>query len=331
MVPLLLFVACAARAPADAVALPPPPAPVAAMPADLDALLDFGDPAGSEAAYRALLPAAEAEGADAALCLWTRIARTQGLQGRFDDARATLDRTQAAAATAADPPAGAEVFVRLSLERGRMLNSGGDPARSAPLFEDALARADAAGLSGLAVDAMHMLGIVLPPDDALDWNLKAIARAEASDDPAARRWLGALYNNTGWTFMDRGEAARALPLFEKGVAWREQAGAPGPLRIARWTVARAWRELGRCEEALPVLEALQVEWEAAGSPDGYVFEELGECLWALDRKEEARPHLATAWRLLSDDAWLVEHEAERLQSLRERAGDALAPEGVEHR
>ncbi len=294
------------------------------MPDDLDALLDFGDPAGSEAAYRALLPAALDRGMEDALSLETRIARTLGLQGRFDEAHALLDEVEAGLSELPHGAA-AEARVRLALERGRVINSGGDPPASAALFEEALTLADDAGLEGLAVDAAHMLGIVLPPHDALAWNLRAIERAEASSDPAARRWLGPLYNNTGWTFMDQDQPDKALVLFEKGVAFREAAGKPGPLRIARYAVARAWRALGRCEEALPLLESLRAEWARAGSPDGYVFEELGECLWALDRREEARPHLAEAWRILSQDSWLAEHEAARLASLAERGAVDDAP------
>ena len=298
------------------------PAAVEPAAVDLDALLDFADPAASEAAYRALLPQASEPGAE--LALWTRIARCQGLQRRFDEARASLDEVERRLLVQGLPPE-AEAWVRLHLERGRVINSGGDPAASIPHFERARAASHVGGLAVLELDAVHMLGIVSPPDQALDWNLRAIEMAEGSADPRARAWLGALYNNTGWTFMDRGQPERALPLFEAGLRFRQEKGVPEPLRIARWTVARAWRALGRCGEALPVLEALRTEWTETGGEDGYVHEELGECLILLGREAEATPSFAAAWRLLSTDPWLQAHEPERLARLARLGGVSVGP------
>lgn len=326
-----LLLACAARSPApEATAPAAPPAAVSTedtVSVDLDALMSWSDPAAGEAAYRAVL---DRYAGAAQQSVWTRIARAQGLQRRYDEARATLDQVEAAlqalgpavtetgeATTDADL---AEAWTRLHLERGRVFNSSGDAETSVRHFERALHVSEETGLDGLWVDAAHMLGIVLPPDQALEWNLRAIRAAEKSEVPAARRWLGPLYNNTGWTYMDRGEPALALELFEKGVAWREADGKEKPLLVARWTVARAWRDLGRCEEALPLLESLHQRWAELGEPDAYVIEEQGECLWALGRQEEARPYLRQAWEILSQDPWTAEHEAARLASLQERGG-----------
>lgn len=297
------------------------------MPVDLDSLMNWSDPAAGEAAYRQVLDRYQGAARQA---VWTRVARAQGLQRRFDEAHATLDRVQAALEAAGPAVAEtgevtddadlAEAWTRLHLERGRVYNSSGDPETSVRYFEQALHVSEEAGLDGLWVDAAHMLGIVLPPDQALEWNLRAIRYAEQSTAPAANRWLGSLYNNTGWSFMEKGEPAQALELFEQGVAWRQAEGKEQPLLIARWTVARAWRDLGRCEEALPLLAELHQRWTALGEPDPYVVEEQGECLWALGRRDEARPYLARAWELLKADPWLVEREPQRLESLRERGG-----------
>ncbi|NOY26393.1 MAG: tetratricopeptide repeat protein [Oligoflexia bacterium] len=206
---------------------------------DLDKLLDFSDPAASEAAYRELLPQARRLGADAELALLTRIARTLGLQGRYDEALALLDEVETHA-----PQAGPEVAVRLLLEDGRVLNSSGQVDASAAFFEEAYTRAQEAGLVGLAVDAAHMLGIVLPPDPALEWNMDAIHTAETSTKPAAQQWLGALYNHTGWSLMDRGEYDQALTLFEKGLAWRQARDDEDATRIARHNLAECLAALG---------------------------------------------------------------------------------------
>ena len=58
-----------------------------------------------------------------------------------------------------------------------------------------------------------------------------------------------------------------------------------PYLIARWTVARALRGLGRHAEALEVQEKLRAECDGAGRPDGYVYEELAENHLAIGRRD----------------------------------------------
>ena len=59
---------------------------------------------------------------------------------------------------------------------------------------------------------------------------------------------------------------------------------------------------------------------AAGEQDGYVEEELGECLLALGRESQARPHFAAAYGLLRSDIWLARDEPARLARLRDLGG-----------
>ena len=60
---------------------------------------------------------------------------------------------------------------------------------------------------------------------------------------------------------------------------------------------------------------------AAGEPEsGFVAEEMGECLRDLGRSEEARPYFARAAGLLGADAWLAEHEPDRIARLRRLGG-----------
>src|SRR4029077_9234279 len=110
---------------------------------------DFEDPAGSEARLRALL--IDADGQDA-LVVRTQVARALGLQQRYDEARAVLDEVAAAGPDT-------EARVRERLERGRVLRSGGDPARAGPLFAEAAALAGQL-LPGLRIDALHMTALL---------------------------------------------------------------------------------------------------------------------------------------------------------------------------
>ena len=165
-----------------------------------------------------------------------------------------------------------------------------------------------------------MMGIVEPPESSLDWNLRALGIAEASQDPEARRWLGSLYNNIGWTYFKMEDYPKALRLFELALAFREKQKQAPQIRIARWCIAKAWRMIGRVDDGLKAQQALLAEYEQIGEPDGYVFEELGECLLALGRSEEARPHFARAYELLSQDTWLPHDEPERLSRLKSLGG-----------
>jgi hypothetical protein len=63
--------------------------------------------------------------------------------------------------------------------------------------------------------------------------------------------------------------------------------------------------------------ALKDEFETAGESDGYVFEEIGECLLALNREVEARPYFSKAYEILASDAWLAEQEPDRLARIKE--------------
>lgn len=306
-----------------ALALLLPPALGTAMTAstplpDIDAAWDFDHPDSSEAAFRAMLPAARAsDNGDYLAQLLTQIARAQGLQMKFDDASKTLDEAEALIR-----PEDKVARVRLLLERGRVCNSSQRRDESKPYFREAWDLARASGAPGLAVDAAHMMGIVETGDSSIAWNRDAIAYAEQSTDPRARRWLGSLYNNLGWTYHDAGDATTALDLFRKALAAREAEGKPGLIRVAHWCVARALRSLGKLDEALAIQKRLLLETQAAHAPDGYVEEEIGECLLAQGNGADAKPHFAAAWKILSQDPWLQRDESARLERLQRLGGIA---------
>ncbi|HVO68859.1 MAG TPA: tetratricopeptide repeat protein [Aggregatilineaceae bacterium] len=281
--------------------------------ADFDRLWDYDHPGKTEQRFRELLPLAVASGNTAYRAeLLTQIARTLGLQQKFDEAQRTLDEVDALLADGLARPR-----IRCLLERGRVLNSSGAPDRARPLFVEAWEQAQQAGEDALAVDAAHMVAIVEEGQAALDWNLKALHLAETSSQERARKWLASLYNNIGWTYHDMGQYEVALDTFQKALRLRVSDGSPEPIRIARWCVARALRSLGRVEEALAMQQALLEEAATAGEKPGYTYEELGECLLLLDRQAEAAPYFAQAYAVLSQDPWLARNEPERLNRLKE--------------
>jgi hypothetical protein len=63
-------------------------------------------------------------------------------------------------------------------------------------------------------------------------------------------------------------------------------------------------------------QELERDWEKRGEQDGFVYEEIAECLLTLNRKEEARKYFAIAYQNLSKDPWLSRDEPERLERLK---------------
>jgi len=281
---------------------------------DFDALWDYDHPTQTEAAFRRLLPQAEAsDDVSYHLQLLTQIARAQGLQRDFTAAHTTLD--EVAAHLMDDFPL---ARVRYLLERGRVFNSSGQPSESSAWFTQAYELAQAHGATFHAIDALHMLGIVAPQGERLTWNLRALELAEAATEPRAHRWCGALLNNIGWMYHDADQFDEALVMFECALAFRQAQDQPRETRLAQWCVGRTLRSLARVDEALALQFALYDEWKASGEQQGgYVSEEIAECLLALDRPAESRPHFAEAYALLAQDPWLVAQEPERLQRLRD--------------
>ena len=277
-----------------------------------DGLWNYDEPAATRSAFMAILPRAEMSADTLYLAeLLTQIARTYSLERQFDSAHALLDRTEGLL-----PAAGPSARVRYLLERGRSFNSAGERDTAATLFQAAWEIAIAEGLDFHAVDAAHMMAIALPPDRQQEWNLKALDIAERSDDPRVAAWRGSLYNNMGWTLFDAGKFDSALAMFENALEFRQSQAKENEIWIARWCVARCLRALGRIEESLASQMTLLAERERVDAPDGYVHEEIAECLLLLNRNQEARPYFQRAWELLSQDAWLAQNEPQRLARLK---------------
>jgi tetratricopeptide (TPR) repeat protein len=281
--------------------------------ADFDRLWDYDHPDVTETKFRLMLPEAEkSSDSDLYLQLLSQIARCQGLQMKFTEAKETLD------AAMAKLPEGVSIArIRCNLERGRVYNSAGEKDRSKEYFIEAWNLATAAKQDFHAIDAAHMLGIVESPEIALEWNLKALDLAENGSDPRALRWRGSLYNNIGWTYFDSKNFEKALSYFERDIAWRADVRDQEGGRIARWSRAKTMRLLGRVEEALEEQRRILKERKAAGAPeDGFVSEEIAECLTSLGKVKEAKEYFARAYELLKTDPWLSRDEPKRLERLK---------------
>lgn len=280
---------------------------------DIDSFWEYSDPALSEQRFRTALDSAQGDGR---LELLTQIARTYSLRGRFDEAHEVLNEVEQQLTLAGPRPR-----VRYLLERGRTFNSSGATEEARALFVQAWEQALAARQEGLAVDAAHMVAITYSgTPDAIAWNQRGLGLARASSESKARALIPALLNNSAWDLHEMGRFSEALPLFEEAQTEWLARGRPQQIQHAKWAVARCLRSLGRYDDALTIQRALEAEHRAAGTVDGYVFEEIAENLAALGKPDEAKPYFGKAVDELSQDDWFAKNEAARLTSLKSRAG-----------
>lgn len=262
-----------------------------AMAIDINPLWNFDNPSQSEQRFRAALATATG---DDAIVLQTQIARSYGLRGDFARARQILK--------ALEPQlrgAGVEARARYALELGRTYASATHPPESLTSDAKERARADykqayetAKGgkLDGLAVDALHMLAFVdTEPAAQLRWGQEALAIAQASPQPAAKKWEASLRNNIGYALYRLGRYDDALDQFKQAVVLREKGEDVQAKRIAHWMVAWTLRALNRTDEALEIQLRLERERQAAGAPSAYVFEEL-ELLYLAKGDRERADH-----------------------------------------
>jgi len=290
--------------------------PVTALP-DFDAAWNFNDPAATRKAFEEMLAAHPDAPLPWRLELRTQIARTHSLARHFDEAHALLDAVDAEL-VAIDGHA--RVEIRSALERGRCHNSAGDKAAARPLFEQAWTAARGSGLDGLAVDAGHMVAIAaMGTDDELPWGRKALALAESSSQPRARKWRGSLYNNIGWSLHDRGDYQGALAMFDKQIVVRRETGEEPALRVSLWARARVLRSMKQHDEALAVLNAIVETYGDDATNDGFVHEELAENLLATGKDAEAKAAFALAHDKLKM-SWVARAEPERIARLAELGG-----------
>jgi tetratricopeptide (TPR) repeat protein len=196
----------------------------------IDELLDFDDPAESEARLRVELErGGPYDGVERAE-LRTLLARTLGLQERYDDAAEMLIEVESE-----DAPV---VIARVLLESGRILNSAGKPDDSAPLFLRAAEIAAEVRLDFLRIDALHMLAIA-KPSNADHWTAQAVELAEASTDPRTQRWLISLHNNLGWVHFDEGDFDIAIAEFTEAARWADLVGTEQQKQWAAEALAEA--------------------------------------------------------------------------------------------
>ncbi|MEM7335867.1 MAG: tetratricopeptide repeat protein [Chloroflexota bacterium] len=279
-----------------------------------DEIWNYSQPKETAVEFRKLLQEPHIQNdLNAKLQLLTQLARTQGLQRKFDEAHAILNEVEPRlndALTVAK--------IRYALERGRTFNSNKQTELARPLFLQAYELSQANGEDFYTIDAAHMMGVLDGDLEAqMAWNLIAMEAAKKTTSARARRWIGSLSNNIGWTYHDQGKYEEALAMFEQTQAFFiDEIPNAGRERIARWCIGKMYRLLNRLDESLDVQKQLERAYAELEDDDGYVQEELGETLFAMGQKYKAIPHFAKAYYILSQDDWLIANESERLERLK---------------
>jgi len=278
---------------------------------DFDILWDYEHPGPTEGKFRELLPAA-IDSLDISYLaeLLTQIARAEAMQKKFQEAQKTLDRVEKAL-----PKADQKVSVRYVLERGRVLSLSGKPREAQPRLREAFNLALMLKMDLHAIDAARMMAIA-EPEKALEWNMKALDLAEKSADAGANKAKGPLYSSIGWNHFERKEYQEALFMFQKALESCEELGDPLKIRTAKWPVAKVLRVIEHTEEALEMQRKLFEEYQGEGKRNGYVYEEIAECLLILGQEQEAQEWFAAAYAELSKDPRLA-REQNRLTRLKE--------------
>ena len=237
----------------------------------IDRLWDFGDPAASEERFREAADD-DSHPAHVRAVMSTQLARALGIQGRSAEALAVLDAVAAEGIPSGEPQRdAAEVRARVSIERGRILAASDRRAEAVPELTRGVREAALAGSNFLVLDALHMLALNDEGHEE-EWAVEGFDVLSGARDPRVLRWGVALHNNLGWTMHDSGRAEAALAEFQQAVEAADRYGTAEQQHVARWSVARCLRSLGRTDEALE----LQRELARARPDDPYVQAELAE-------------------------------------------------------
>jgi tetratricopeptide (TPR) repeat protein len=286
---------------------------------DLDAHWQPLQPAASESLFRVLLPrASELTGNNRShyIELLTQIARAEAAQQKIREARATLDQAEK---LLEDEPASYRVSakIRWLIETGRICIQEKTLAPARKLFAQAWTLASNSGEDFFTVDVARMMAVIVPPKEQEDWILRGIEIAEKSPQEKAKRWLPSLFASLAWKSFDLRQYDKSLELFQKSLSHFKRGGTERELFVAKWSIGRVLRQMNKLEEAYEIQKSLLAELGVNGRPDGRLFEELAECLYALKETAEAQPYFELAHRELSSDQWVADNFPVKLKRLKD--------------
>ena len=277
---------------------------------DFNKMWNYSDPAGTREKFKDLLVNCENKNLDYILQLKTQIARTHSLKAEFGEAHNILNEVEE---KLNDETIVAKI--RYFLERGRTYNSANEKDKAKTLFVSAFDLSNEFELDNYAIDAAHMVAIAENDlDDKILWSEKGIDIAKNSSDDKVKRWIGMFYNNTGWDLFEAKRYDEALEKFLNCRSFHMEMGNKSNEDIARWSIAKTYRLLGKLEDSLKIQEDLLTESNGTDE-SGYTYEELAELYFLMGQKDIAKDYFSKAYDVLSKDVWLQKNESARLERL----------------
>ena len=277
---------------------------------DFNKMWNYSNPVETRGKFTDLLEKDLKKDLDYILQLRTQIARTHSLKAEFSEAHKILDIVEK---ELDDSTVVAKV--RYLLERGRTYNSAGNKEKAKELFEKAFDLSNKYKLDNYTIDAAHMVAIAAGDlDEKVRWSEKGIQIAKDSADESVKRWIGIFYNNSGWDLFEVKRYTEALEKFIKCEEFHLEMKNESNLAIARWSIAKTYRYLGRVEESLAIQNELLHE---SGDKDdsGHTYEELAELYLLKGEKEKAKHYFLKTHKILSKDVWLQKNESDRLERI----------------
>jgi tetratricopeptide (TPR) repeat protein len=231
-----------------------------------------------------------------------QIARCYSIEGKLDQGRPWLERAEKLGST--DDP---QAWSCLLCVRGIFQRESGDKVKAKATFEEMYRYSVEKNLLGRAIDAIHHIAIVVPPDEQPAWALKGIDAAERLKDDS---WLAVLWNNLGATYEDLKQYDKMVDAYLKAREYHHKSGTPLQEMIADWGVGHGYRLAGKLAEAetwlrkaLPQALELQAKDRLPDNAEwvGWCKKDLGQTLIArgdkakgLELLKEARPALVEA-------------------------------------
>jgi tetratricopeptide (TPR) repeat protein len=287
-------------------------------PLDLDLQWDPLDPTLSEEKFRHFLHQSRTQGSPdpgREIELWCLIARAQAEQKNLSAARISLK--EAERLLGENPNlASATAKIRWLLECGRLSLLQKSPTHARSFLADAWQLATKAQEDFFAIDVAQMMAGLETPKMQQEWVLRAIRMAEESSQPKAKRWLGSLYSNLGWKLFDHLQLEKSLQFFEKALTNYQKYGSAHDIFVTQWSIGRVYRKMNRTQEALDLQKQLLDTKSPTPLPMGRLYQEIAECLQALQRPTEAQPYFELAYQALQQDQWVQDNQSEDLQRLK---------------
>lgn len=220
-------------------------------------------------------------------------ARSYLIRDRADEGRPWLDRAIALADTSMPPG-----WSRCLGVRGRFEWKDGDLETATGTFLEMFDFCGKHGLHERAVDAAHMMALTGDPTQKYEWAMRGIEMAERG---GMMGWLGPLWNNLGWDYVEAGRYDEARAALEKAREYHYAGTSELPKLIADYSVAHVLRLEGRLDESEAAMRAV-FDWASRLKDEGSsdALEWMGLSRWELAEIAVSRGETGLALGMLSE-------------------------------